>query len=262
VASQPGSLAEGGPSGGYADAVSTSGAVFDGWDGVEGVSSAIAAARDGVDALLRDRGLRRTTPELTTESLLRGAAASAELAGSTTDLEALRTGSGDLIAVTAARVNSDLLGLVPVVGRSPLQVLARLHTLAAVGSLPTDQLGRPRPEAGVAEQLKQLSAALLAATSQPGAVVAAVTHAELVRIAPFASHNDIVARAVERLLLVAKGVDPASMLVPEAGHLALAADYRAGLAAYAGGTPVGRARWLLHAAQALTGAASASPLAR
>ncbi|MBA3991090.1 MAG: oxidoreductase, partial [Propionibacteriales bacterium] len=41
--------------------------------GLEGVPSAMAAARDGIDALLRDRGLRRTGPDLTSESLLRGA---------------------------------------------------------------------------------------------------------------------------------------------------------------------------------------------
>ena len=32
---------------------------------LEGVPSAYAAARDGIDALLRDRGLRRTSPETT-----------------------------------------------------------------------------------------------------------------------------------------------------------------------------------------------------
>ncbi len=47
----------------------------------EGVPSALVAARDSIDALLRDRGLRRTTPELTTESLLRGAAALGDRTG-------------------------------------------------------------------------------------------------------------------------------------------------------------------------------------
>ena len=40
---------------------------------LEGVPSAFAAARDGIDVMLRDRGLRRTSPEMTAESLLRGA---------------------------------------------------------------------------------------------------------------------------------------------------------------------------------------------
>ena len=49
---------------------------------LEGVPSAFAATRDGIDALLRDRGLRRTTPEDTARSLLLGAVATARLEGS------------------------------------------------------------------------------------------------------------------------------------------------------------------------------------
>ncbi len=59
---------------------------------LEGVPSAFAAARDGIDALLRDRGLRRTAPEQTAESLLRGAHASAVLEGSASTLEEVRAG--------------------------------------------------------------------------------------------------------------------------------------------------------------------------
>ena len=54
---------------------------------LEGVPSAYAATRDGIDVMLRDRGLRRTTPEQTTESLLRGAHASAVLDGSASTAE-------------------------------------------------------------------------------------------------------------------------------------------------------------------------------
>src|SRR5690606_30102799 len=59
---------------------------------LEGVPSAFAAARDGVDALLRDRGLRRTPPEFTTESLLRGAIASGLLEGAASTEEQIRAG--------------------------------------------------------------------------------------------------------------------------------------------------------------------------
>jgi hypothetical protein len=55
---------------------------LEGVEGLEGVGSGFAATRDGIDTMLRDRGLRRTSPELTGESLLRGAQASAVLAGS------------------------------------------------------------------------------------------------------------------------------------------------------------------------------------
>src|SRR3990170_3709370 len=65
---------------------------------LEGVPSAYAAARDGIDVMLRDRGLRRTSPEMTAESLLRGAQASAVLEGSTSSLAEVRAGEGDAIA--------------------------------------------------------------------------------------------------------------------------------------------------------------------
>lgn len=230
------------------------------WSRLEGVPSALVAARDAVDARLRDRGLRRTTPELTTESLLRGAAASAELDGSSTDLDALRTGDGDAIAVAAARLNAQLLALVPVVSRSPLQALARLHAVAAAGLVPDDALGRPRVADGIASRLQALAAVLVAETSAPAIAVAGVAHAEMLDIAPFEGANGLVARALERLVLVARGVDPTSMVVPEAGHLWLAPRYRSALDAYAEGGPSGRQAWLLHVASAVTRGVEASPL--
>jgi hypothetical protein len=227
---------------------------------LEGVPSAVAAARDGIDALLRDRGLRRTSPGLTAESLLRGAAASAQLEGSGTDLDQLRRGEADTVASSAARLNAGLLALVPVVTRSPLQALARMHTLAAAGSVAQHQLGRPRAGDGAAQRLQALAAALLAPAGVPAVSLAAVAHAEVAAYQPFDGGNGLVARALERLILVARGVDPASILVPEAGHLAMSAGYRSALAAYAGGTARGRRQWLLHCAQALTLGAELSPL--
>ena len=70
---------------------------------LEGVRSAYAGTRDGIDVMLRDRGLRRTSPELTAESLLRGAHASAVLEGSGSSLEQVRAGEGDEIASDAVR---------------------------------------------------------------------------------------------------------------------------------------------------------------
>lgn len=229
------------------------------WVSIEGLPSAFAAARDGVDALLRDRGLRRTSPADTAEALLRGAAASATLEGSISSLDDLRCGRGDETAMTAARVNAELLALVPVLARSPLQVFARLHALAA----PLEpSRGRPRDQEGVAVELHSLGTALLDYPATPAAVLAALGHAEIMRIMPFASGNGLVARAVERLVLVGRGVDPASVLVPEAGHLAAGRQpYESALAAYALETRDGIARWLNHAAAALTAAAGASPLA-
>lgn len=228
--------------------------------GLEGVPSALAAARAGVDALLTDRGLRRTTAELAAEALLRGAVASARLAGSGTELDQLRRGEGDDVASSAARLNAGLLALVPVVGRSPLQAFARLHTLAAQGSVEPERLGRPRDTDGSAQRLQALSGALLAPARVPAMALAAVVHAEIAAFRPFQSGNGLVARALERLVLVARGVDPASVLVPEAGHLSLMNGYRPGLERYAAGTAAGRRDWLLHCAEAYTIAAELSPL--
>jgi hypothetical protein len=226
---------------------------------LEGVPSAYAAARDGIDVLLRDRGLRRTSPELTAESLLRGAHASALLEGSASSLEEVRDGAGDDTAQAALRVSTELLSLVPVVNRSPLQALARIHALAGAGSVEDDRLGRPRGEEA-AERVQGVAQALIASSEVPALLTAAMVHAELLTAAPFASHNGIVARAAERLVLAARGVDEKSLVVPEAGHLAHRAAYESNLQGYAEGGRAGVHAWALYAAEAFAAGAEASPL--
>jgi hypothetical protein len=228
---------------------------------LEGVPSAYAAVRDGIDVMLRDRGLRRTAPEDTAESLLRGAHASAVLEGSSASLPEVREGTGDQIANDAIRVSTELLSLAPVLGRTPLQALARLHSLAATGSVDDERLGRPR-DAESAARLRDVAAVLTAPTEAPALLVAAVVHAELLTAAPFASHNGIVARATERLILVSRGVDEKSLIVPEAGHLALRPQYESNLRGYAEGGAAGVHAWILYAAEAFAAGAEASPLKR
>lgn len=225
---------------------------------LEGVPSAFAAARDGIDALLRDRGLRRTTPEQTAESLLVGAHASAVLEGSTSSLEEVRAGQADETALAAVRVSTGVLALVPVIGSSPLQAFARLHALAGKGVVGDDALGRPVSDEA-AERVNSLASTLLA-TSVPALIVGALVHAELKTVAPFASHNGIVARAAERLVIVARGVDPASVVVPEAGHLALRPQYESNLRGYRDGGRAGLHSWLLYAAEAVTAGTEVSPV--
>lgn len=228
---------------------------------LEGVPSGFAGARDGIDVLLRDRGLRRTGPDLTAESLLRGAHASAVLEGSGSTLAEVRTGAGDEISADAVRLATELLSLVPVLRRQPLQALARMHTLAARGTLPDELLGRPR-DGESAAKLRGIAELVTAPTEAPALAVAAVVHAELVTAAPFGSHNGIVARAAERLVLAAKGVDEKSLVVPEAAHLALRPQYESNLRGWASGGPAGMRAWLLYATEAYAAAAEASPLVR
>ena len=224
---------------------------------LEGVASGFAATRDGIDTMLRDRGLRRTSPDLTTESLLRGAHASAALAGSASTLDEVRAGGGDPTAQAALRISVEVLGLAPVFSRTPLQALARLHALAAAGTVPDDEVGRPR-DAESAARLRALAGLL--ASGRPALVTAALVHAELVTAAPFGSADGLVACAAERLVLVSTGVDAKSLVVPEAGHLALRAAYEDELTRYADGSRAGVHAWLLHCASAYAAGAEASPL--
>jgi hypothetical protein len=161
----------------------------------------------------------------------------------------------------ALRVSTELLGLLPVLERAPLQAFARLHTLAGKGVAPDEDLGRPRNTEGSA-RLGDLARLLVAPTEAPALVVAAVVHAELATVAPFVSHNGIVARAAERLVMVARGVDPKSLVVPEVGHLRLRREYESNLRGYRDGGAAGVHSWLLYAAEGYSAGVEASPLAR
>jgi Fic family protein len=190
--------------------------------------------------------------------LLLGAHASAVLEGSGSSLDEVRDGSGDETAQAAVRVSTEVLALVPVVATSPSQAFARLHAVAGKGVLADESLGRPvTPEA--AARMNALATTLLT-TSVPALMVGALVHAELLTVAPFASHNGIVARAAERLVMVARGVDPASVVVPEAGHLALRPAYESNLRGYRDGGRAGLQSWLLYAAEAVSAGADVSPL--
>ena len=102
----------------------------------------------------------------------------------------------------------------------------------------------------------------MATTEAPALMVAALVHADLATTAPFASHNGLVARAAERLVLVARGVDEKSLVVPEAGHLALRTAYESNLRGYRDGGRAGVHAWLLYGAEAFAAGAEASPLRR
>ena len=199
---------------------------------LEGVPSAFAAARDGIDTMLRDRGLRRTSPETTAESLLRGAHASAVLEGSSSTLDEVRAGSGDAMAQDALRVSAELLGAGPAV----LPLAAPGAGPAARprgGRLGARRRARPAARCRIGRSAARASPSWWRADSAPALLVAAVVHAELATAAPFASPNGMVARAAERLVLASSGVDAKSLVVPEAGHLALRAAYESNLPAYA-----------------------------
>jgi hypothetical protein len=219
---------------------------------LEGVPSAYAAARDGIDAVLRDRGMRRTTPTQTADSLLLGAHASAVLSGSESSFDDVQAGNGDEVARAAVGISAALLSLVPVISTAPLQALARLDVLAGGEGRPTSAEGAAR--------LQSVGSLLTSSVDTPALLVAAIVHADLVAAAPFAERSGLVARAAERLVLAARGVDPKSLIVPEAGHLALRPAYESNLRGYRDGGRAGVHAWCLYAAEAYAAGAEASPV--
>ena len=119
--------------------------VFEPLAGLEGVGSAAGAARDAVDVLLRDRGCAGSGPDMTAEALLRGAHASAALAGSTSTPDEVRRGAADGLGLRRGPADRRADGLAPQLDKAPVQVWTRLHQLAAADLSDEDQLGHLRP---------------------------------------------------------------------------------------------------------------------
>ncbi|MFJ3790658.1 oxidoreductase [Kitasatospora sp. NPDC090091] len=263
-----------------------------------GVPDAVAEVRKAVDRLYGHRVMRRRAAEVTSESALRGARASAALAGADWPLEEVRRRSdfgADEEARTvgaALRIAAEAGQLLSIWRHSPLQVLARLHLLAVGDADPT--AGRPRqagesaeelfplelepvegvdaapasagppaalpPAPGVEEvaaRLDQLSRLLVAraegqGVGTPALVVASVVHGELLALRPFGAHNGVIARAAQRIVLIAEGLDPKSICPAEVGFAELGTEsYRRALAGYLAGTPEGMAAWIDHCGRAL-----------
>ncbi|WP_416965431.1 oxidoreductase [Streptomyces sp. Agncl-13] len=237
-----------------------------------GVAESVESMRKAVDRVYGHRVMRRRSNELTAEAALRGARGSAALSGADWALEEVRRRtdfSGDAEARTmgaALRLSAEAGQLLSIWRQSPLRVLARLHLMAAASS--EDAVGRPRqqgepvdeplvelPLPGAAEvsgRLDGLSDLIIAGGSAPALVTAAVVHGELLALRPFTSHNGLVARTAERIVLIGSGLDPKSVCPAEVGHAELGrAAYVAALDGYVSGTPEGMAAWIAHCGRAV-----------
>jgi hypothetical protein len=245
------------------------------------------AVREACTRLRFHEALRRRIPEAAAESRVRGARASAALDGADYPVDLVReltTGarpwpddlSPDLATLKGAvAATAESERVASIVRTAPLQALARLHVAAAsplVGGDRSEVLGRPRaagedctefvdlgPAPGAAEvsrrlaQLAELIVAASGATNRiPAVVISSIVHAEVIAIRPFVHGNGLVARALERSLVQALGLDPTGVAVPEAGHVANGAvTYTGSSAAYGKGTAAGVGLWLGRGADAL-----------
>ncbi|MEV6168281.1 oxidoreductase [Streptomyces sp. NPDC051954] len=237
-----------------------------------GVAESVESVRKAVDRVYGHRIMRRRSNEITSEAALRGARGSAALSGADWALEEVRrrtdfSGDDDAHRVGAAlRLTAEAGQLLSVWRQSPLRVLARLHLVAAASN--ADEVGRPRQQgepvdeplvelslpgaAEVSGRLDGLSELIIAGSSAPALVTAAVVHGELLALRPFASQNGLVARTAARIVLVGSGLDPKSVCPAEVGHAELGrAEYLAALDGYASGTPEGMAAWIAHCGKAV-----------
>ncbi|MFJ2823070.1 oxidoreductase [Streptomyces toxytricini] len=239
-----------------------------------GVTEAVDSVRKAVDRVYGHRVMRRRSGEITSEAALRGARASAALSGADWALEEVRrrtdfSADAETRTVGAAlRLTAEAGQLLSIWRQSPLRVLARLHLVAVGSTADGDAVGRPRlagepvdeplvvqplPSADeVAGRLDGLSRLVLAGSSAPALVMAAVVHGELLALRPFASHNGLVARTAERIVLINSGLDPKAICPAEVGHAEQGLEtYLEAFEGYLSGTPEGMGRWIAHCGRAV-----------
>jgi hypothetical protein len=240
-----------------------------------GVAGAVDQARVAVDGLRAHKVLRSRSAEVAAESALRGARASAALAGADWPLEELRrrTDLGDEpgagLVLGALRVYGELSPLLAVLRQAPAQALTRMHMLAAAGQVDAGRIGRPRSDGEpvaiepggpsrpadaqeAAARLTALAGLIAAPSKAPALLVAAIAQGELLAATPFGWGDGLIGRAAFRLLLIARGLDPQALAAPEVGFLELGLEARqAALEAYRSGTAQGLSAWIIHCASAV-----------
>lgn len=249
-----------------------------------GVPEATDAAREACTQLRWHQALRRRIPSAAAESRVRGARASAALDGAEMDVAVVRDLMRGAVAWSqepdpieavlkgAVQATAETEHILAMVVAAPSQALARVHLAAAGHLLPEAQVGRPRRAGEISREFSDLGPApdedvvrqrlsgivelLLCAKDAPAVVVAALVHAEIATVRPFIRGNGLVARAIERAVIQASGLDPTGVAVTEVGHGASGvAAYVGALAAYGSGSPQGVALWIAHCAKAIVAGA-------
>ncbi len=235
------------------------------------VADSSAAAREEIDRLLWRRDVRGAAAEVASASRQRGAHDSAAIDGA--DVVDVDDSPMGRVLDAALRITAAVPTQVDVFGSAPLQALAHLHSVGAHGFVPGEELGRPRsdstaddplnlgslpPPGPAADRLALLAQTLTSPTEAPALVVAAIAHAEIAVLRPFAWGSGLLARAVTRLVLAERGVDPSLFSIPENGMLELGrSSYVKVLRGYATGTRDGVAELCVWHASAVAAGARA-----
>lgn len=214
---------------------------------LDDVAAAVKSAQDAVFAVHRLPANLRDGSATASEASVRAARSSAGIEGAALDVSDVVS---DPVLAGALRVAEALESMLPTWRRAPLQALARLHLLAAA-DLVSDQDSLGRPVDGAGPRLEMLAQLITGATSVPGAVLSSVVHGELLALKPFGTADGVVARAAARLSMIATGLDPKALTVPEVAYFRRITKYHAAASSFASGSPDGVREWLLFSCEAI-----------
>ena len=263
------------------------------------VAAAVAAAREEIDALLWRRDIRSNAQAVALASVERGARDSAAIDGADvfavddspmgrllasslvltaeipSQVEIFERAPLQVIAhlhalVARGHVTDDLLGRprsdadVAVTGAQPATAAGAAGTgsdrAASASAIDPLHLGELPPAAAVSARLTGLADLLTTPTEAPALVVAAIAHAEVAVLRPFAWGSGLISRALVRLVLASRGVDPSLFSIPELGILEQGRPaYVKALRSYATGTTEGVSDFLVWHATAVARGARAVP---
>lgn len=232
------------------------------------VAEAINRARDACTEVRWHPAMRKRSKEVRAECTIRAAAASAVLAGARIDQEQMRSyflGEDpwaqeltDHTSRGAARsvLIADQAASRWAQGQEPMLpgLLAKLHTAAATGLVPAQQLGLPTQAASTAIERIRL---VLQAEDLPVLAIAAIAHGALIEPGAFEVSSGVVGRAFARAVVIGRGLDPMGISIWEhpLATSQLDSDLVTMIGAYSSGTDEGLAAWIRFWADAVSAGA-------
>ena len=230
-----------------------------------GVPEAVERASDFIARAHRHPANLRGWDVTGSESVLRGAPASAQLDGGTPRLP--EDGQVEDPILAGSLRAAELLAPDGIAEtrttwqRAPLQVIAKINAVAspqmsdenfrAKAAHNAEFLVPGRPKRATDGRLQLLGSLIAGGTKVNSVVLSAIIHGELLTLEPFADANGVTARACSRLATITGGLDPRGLGVPEVWWNRHRDEYRAKAAAFAKGGSEAMAEWIIFHAEGL-----------
>lgn len=234
-------------------------------DFLPGVPEAVEKAVDYIARVHRHPVNLRGWDVTGSESVLRGARASAQLDGGEVRLPEDGTVTDPILAgaLRAAEMLAPdgVTETLTTWQRAPLQIIARLNAVASPkmsdedyrqhAATGLDYLVPGRPRDATNGRLQLLAEFITGSRTVSAVVLSAIVHGELVSLQPFGDANGVTARACSRLVTMATGLDPRGLGVPEVWWNRHRAEYAEKAQGFAEGTPQSVAEWIIFHATGL-----------